>query len=58
MTEIKTSQANVPDGLRQFRWMACFTDGSIHLGIGPTEGHAVADLKIKYLRNQIAGGAK
>ncbi len=55
---VKTSKSDVPDALKQFRWLASFEDKSVHLGIGPIEWAAVADLKIKFLRNQIAGGAR
>jgi hypothetical protein len=58
VTEIKTSRMEVPDALSQFRWMAHFNDKSVHLGIGPTEEAAIADLKKKFANNQIVGGAR
>ena len=58
MPQVKTSKSDVPDALKQFRWLASFEDKSVHLGIGPTEWQAVADLITKYWINQVSGGAR
>lgn len=53
-TIVRTTQQDVPDALKLFRWMATASSDTTQVGIGSTEEQAIADLRIKLLNNRIA----